>query len=89
MMARKTIKTGLRSIKPGTPEMEAYLGAGYGGMTVEKAEAIIKERTANPALYPYEVYEQAKAFLEAYRATPKVIDPVPGCYGSPVAEDND
>lgn len=81
-MARKPKQTNLRTIKPNTPEMEAYLGAGYGGMTVEKAEAIIKERAANPALYPYEVLEQARAFLEAYRSTPKVIDPVPGVYGS-------
>jgi len=60
-------------ILPGTPEMEAFLAAGYPGMTVEKAETIIKERQQNPQLWPYEVLEQAKAFLEAYRATPKVI----------------
>jgi hypothetical protein len=63
----------IAKILPGTPEMEAFLAAGYPGMTVAKAEAIIKERQANPQSWPYEVFEQAQAYLAAYRSTPQVI----------------
>ena len=62
----------------GTPEMEALRGLGYGGMTVAEAEAIIKERTANPMAYPYEVLKRAQAFLAAYHTSPIVIDTEPG-----------
>lgn len=57
-------------IQPKTPAMERLLSAGYGGMTVKKAQQIIKEREANPTTWPYEKYEQAQAFLEAYNAPP-------------------
>jgi len=53
-------------VKRKTPEMEALLGVGYGGMTVASAKQIIKERDANPMAHPYEVYQDAKAFLQAY-----------------------
>ena len=67
----------IQRIRPGTPEMEAFLGAGYPGMTVAKAEAIIAERKVKPESWPYEQLEKAQAFLEAYRATPKVISTRP------------
>ncbi len=47
-------------------------------MDRKQAETIIRERAANPALYPYEVYKKAQAFLEALNATPKVIATNPG-----------
>jgi len=65
-------------IKPGTPEAEAFLGVGYGGMTVEQANEIVKGRKENPSLYSYEKYELAKAFLAAYNAKdpkPNSTDP--------------
>lgn len=52
-------------IKPKTPQMEALLQAGY-GLTVKEAEAIIKERDANPVTWPLEEYRKAQAFLAAY-----------------------
>lgn len=64
-------------ILPGTPEMEAFLGVGYDGMTVEKANAIIEERKKNPALWPYDIMQKAQAFLAAYNATPVAIDKAP------------
>lgn len=66
------------AIKPKTPEMEQLLSAGYGGMTVATAKQIIEEREKNPQLWPFEKYEQAKAFLAAYEGTAKVIDTQPG-----------
>jgi len=60
------------TIKPGTPEMAAYLEGGY-GMSLEKAQTIIEERPKNPALWPYEVYEKAQAFMAAYNATPEPV----------------
>lgn len=65
-------------ISPGTPEMEAYLAVGYPGMTVEVAETIISERKQNPASWPLERVELAKAYLAAYRGSPVAIDPSPG-----------
>jgi hypothetical protein len=66
------------SIKPKTPQMEAYLQAGYPDMSVEKAKQIIKERRENPAMWPYEVLERAEAFLAAYESSPQVIATNPG-----------
>ena len=66
------------TIKPETPQMEQYLAAGYPGMTVAKAKAIIAERKQNPAAWPYEMLEKAQAFLEAYSARPQVISPYVG-----------
>jgi hypothetical protein len=66
-------------IAPGTPEMEHLLAIGYPRIgSVEKAETIIKERKERPELWPYELYEQAQAFLAAYKATPQVISTKPG-----------
>ena len=63
----------LKHIKPGTPEMEAMLQAGYPDMNVAKAKTIIKERKENPALWPYEVMERAEAFLAAYNTAPVAV----------------
>ena len=57
---------------PKTPELAAFLSAGY-GMTIEKAQLIIKERKADPNLWPYEMLEKAEALLAAYEAKPQVI----------------
>jgi hypothetical protein len=65
-------------IEYGTPEHEALLSAGYGGMTREDAERIIAERDANPLTHPYEEYRRAKAFLAGLEAVPVVIDKKPG-----------
>jgi len=59
-------------IKPKTPEMAAFLEVGY-HMSLQQARAIIKERPENPALWPYEKFEQAQAMLAAYEAKPQVI----------------
>jgi len=59
-------------VKPGTPEMETLLAAGY-GLTVAEAERVIAERDKDPQRWPMEDYKKAKAFLEAYHATPQVI----------------
>ncbi len=64
---------GLLKIKPGTPEMEALLQAGYPDMSVAKAKTIIKERKERPELWPYEMLERAEAFLAAYEATPVAV----------------
>jgi hypothetical protein len=50
-----------------TPQMEALLQAGY-GMTVQEAQAIIKERDADPVRWPLEEYRKAQALLAAYNA---------------------
>lgn len=68
---------GLKTIKPKTAEMEVFLQAGYPDLSVEKAKAIIEERKANPAAWPYEVYERAVAFLAAYEQTPVAVSATP------------
>ena len=57
---------------PGSKAHEALLASGYG---FDKAGAvqIIKERDADPRVWPFEKYQQAKAFLEALKAKPQVI----------------
>ena len=67
----------LSRYKPGSEQLEALLASGY-GMDRQQAETIIRERAQNPALYPYEVFKKAQAFLEALNATPKVIAKNPG-----------
>jgi hypothetical protein len=76
-MAR-TAKPRIQKIEPGTPEMEAFLSVGYGGMSVATAQKIIAERDKDPHLWPFEEYQKAKAFLEAYNAKPQVISQTPG-----------
>lgn len=62
----------LSQFKPNTEALESLLSAGY-GMDKAQAEKIIAERAQNPALWPYEVWKKANAFLEALGATPQVV----------------
>jgi len=69
----------LPHIKPGTPAMESLLAAGYPKIrTKAHALEIIKTRKENPALIPFELAEDAQAFLDALEAKSEVIDPEPG-----------
>lgn len=62
----------LPKIKPGSPEMESFLSAGYPDIgTREHALELLKTRRENPALVPWEMEQRAKAFLEALDAKPK------------------
>ena len=74
MAEKKTVRfdTVYQQYAPKTPELAAFLAAGY-GMTIEKAQLIIKERKADPNLWPYEMLEKAEALLAAYEAKPQVI----------------
>jgi hypothetical protein len=72
-------KQQLTKIKPGSPEMESLLSAGYPDIaTREHAKEILATREKNPALIPWDVAQRATAFLEALDATAKVINPEPG-----------
>jgi hypothetical protein len=72
-------ETAEKHIQPGSVEMESFLAIGYPKIgSRKKAETIIKERQANPAMWPYELYEQAEAFLAALDAKPSVISKRPG-----------
>jgi len=63
----------LQHFAPGSIELEALLQAGYPDMSRAKAERIIKERKANPALWPYEQLQRAEAFLAALFTAPVVV----------------
>lgn len=68
----------VKPILPNTPEMEAFLGVGYGGLTVDEAKAVIKATEAAikaeiPQPYPIGEVRNARAFLAAYSATPKPV----------------
>ena len=65
-MARRAVEDKPMQIKHGTPEMEAFIGVGYDGMTLAEAKKIIAERDKDPHLWPYEEYKKAKAFIETY-----------------------
>lgn len=60
-------------ILPNTPEMEAFLGIGYSGLTVADAEATVEAGTKNRNSVAPQDLKNAKAFLEAYHTTPKVV----------------
>lgn len=78
-MATKHEEEKVKSIKPGSPEYERFLSAGYPDIaTRDHAKELLAMRKENPALVPFEVAERAKAFLEALDATPKAIDTEPG-----------
>ena len=64
----KKLADTVKPVRRGTPEMESLLSVGYGGMTVEDAERIIREREANPLTHDIKDYKDAKAFLAAYNA---------------------
>lgn len=76
-MAQTVKELPVKVVKRKTAEMESLLSAGYDGMTVKKAKAIIAERAENPALWPYEVLQQAEAFLAAYETDATVISQRP------------
>jgi len=61
------------TIKPGTPEMENYLSAGYGGMTLEEANAIIGDWEKDHKTWDIAEVRKARAFIAAYNATPEPI----------------
>ncbi|MFH1553486.1 MAG: hypothetical protein ABII76_01285, partial [Pseudomonadota bacterium] len=61
---------------PKTPEMAAYLEVGY-GMSLEKVQTILKERPEHPELWPYDVYEKALAFMQAYEGSPQPVSARP------------
>lgn len=68
-----------QTIKPGSPEMEAWLSAGYPDIATRvHAQEIIKTRRENPALVPWELAQRAEAFLAALDAKPIPIDTDPG-----------
>ena len=69
----------LPNIKPGTPEMETFLAAGYPDIgTKAHAKEIIAERKANPAMITWELAQRAEAYLAALDTQSIVIDPTPG-----------
>ena len=76
---KKTVIEALmeRKITFGSKEHQALVEGAY-GMTVEKANTIVKERPANPQLYPYDLFEKAQAMLEALKTKPITIDTDPG-----------
>ena len=62
----------LPKIKPGGPEMESFLAAGYPDIgTREHAKELIAMREKDPGSVPWEIMQRAKAFLEALDAKPK------------------
>ena len=64
-------------IKPGTPEMESLLQAGY-PFSLEEAKRLVEERRVNPASVSYERARDADAMLQAYKAKPIAISKRPG-----------
>jgi hypothetical protein len=74
MKSVKKLADTVIPVRRKTPEMEALLSVGY-GMDLAKAKAIIKEREADPHTHPYESYEKAQAFIEAYEADEKKLQP--------------
>jgi hypothetical protein len=60
-------------IERGTKAHEQLLSTGYDGMTKAEAEAVIKERDADPTRWPMADYKKAKAYLAALKAKPAVI----------------
>ena len=69
----KALEAAQPMVRHGTPEMEAFLQAGYPNMTVEKAQMIIEERKKKPELWPYEKVEEAEAFLAAYEGNDIIV----------------
>lgn len=64
-------------IKPGSKEHQILLESGY-GMTVDEAKQIIELRQSDPATYSIDDVRKARAMLEAFKATPKIISKKPG-----------
>lgn len=77
-MAIKKEKKGeaqyLPNIQPGTPEMESFLAAGYPRIgTRAHAQEIIKTRQERPELVPWELEQEARAYIAALDAKSQVI----------------
>lgn len=71
-------------ILAGSAALEQLLASGYPNIrSVENAKQIIKERDGNPALYPFEIYQQAKAFLEAFNTQARVVSTRQGWHRKP------
>ena len=68
----KALEDAQPKVKHGSAEHAALLASGY-GFTVEDAKQIIKERDADPRVWPFEKYQQAKAMLAALNAKPKEV----------------
>jgi hypothetical protein len=64
------------SIKPGSPEMDRYLAAGFAPdvLSHEQAELIIADWKKDHTSYPYAIYQKALAYDEAFHAKPSVKD---------------
>jgi len=62
------------SIKPGSPEMDRYLAAGYAPdiLSHEQAELIIADWKKDHNAYPYAIYQKALAYDEAFHAKPTI-----------------
>jgi len=75
-MAEK-VKEKIKSIKPGSPEMEAYLSTGY-GITKEEAENILAAYKENPKFADPEEVRQARGYMEALKNKPIAISTKPG-----------
>lgn len=64
-------------VKHGSAAHKRLIESGY-GMSMAKADAIVKERKADPRSWPFEKFEQAEAMLEAAKAKPRPVSPKPG-----------
>jgi len=62
---------------PGSEALKSLIVSAY-GMDFEQAETILKERPENPALWPYEEYQKAKAMMAALHTKPQVVSDKPG-----------
>lgn len=74
----KALEQAQPMIEPGSKAHEALLATGY-GMDKKKADFIIKDVDAKggESRFPYDLYENAQAFLEAFGAKPVVISTRP------------
>jgi len=61
----KALEMAQPMVKYGSPEHATLLSTGY-GFTVEEAKQIIAERDKDPHTWPFEMYQKAKAMLEAF-----------------------
>ena len=75
-MAEK-VKEKIKSIKPGSKEMEAYLSTGY-GFDKEGAQVILDAYKTNPLSVPYEQVERARGFMAALTTKPIAVSEKPG-----------
>lgn len=60
------------SVKFGSPEHATLLESGY-GFSIEDAKQIIAERDKDPRVWPFEVYQKAKAMLAAFNVKKPIV----------------